>query len=140
MIPKKSTKPRRPKLSTLQAKADKLMSLYIRQKYAHNGMVKCVSCGKLIPWKDSDCGHFVPKSRGAAVRYVEENVHPECQSCNRFDEGHLIDYTRFMIYLYGHEKIDELKSEARKTLSPTQKRKLVEEAIEYYGTRLKEIE
>jgi hypothetical protein len=140
MIPKKSTKPRRPKLSTLQDKADKLMSLYIRQKYAYNGMVKCVSCGKLMPWKDSDCGHFVPKSRGAAVRYVEENVHPECQSCNRFDEGHLIDYTRFMIYLYGHEKIDELKSEARKTLSPTQKRKLVEEAIEYYGARLKEME
>jgi 5-methylcytosine-specific restriction endonuclease McrA len=140
MIPKKSTKPRRPKLSTLQDKADKLMSLYIRQKYAYNGMVKCVSCGKLMPWKESDCGHFVPKSRGAAVRYVEENVHPECQSCNRFDEGHLIDYTRFMIYLYGHEKIDELKSEARKTLSPTQKRKLVEEAIEYYGARLKEME
>jgi hypothetical protein len=139
MIPKKITKPRRPKLSTLQDKADKLMSLYIRQKYASNGMVKCVSCGKLIHWKDSDCGHFVPKSRGAAVRYVEENVHPECQSCNRFDEGHLIDYTRFMIDFYGHEKIDELKSEARKTLSPTQKRELVEEAIEYYGTRLKEI-
>ena len=140
MIPKKIKKQARPKLSTLQAKADKLMSVYIRQKYADNGMVKCVSCGKLIHWKESDCGHFVPKSRGAAVRYVEENVHPECQSCNRFDEGHMIDYTRFMIDFYGHEKIDELKAEARKTLSPTQKRALVEDAIEYYGTRLKAIE
>jgi hypothetical protein len=116
------------------------MSLYIRQKYADNGMVKCVSCGKFIYWKDSDCGHFVPKARGAAVRYVEENVHPECHYCNRFDEGHLIEYTRFMIDFYGHEKIDELKSEARKTLSPTQKRELVENAIEYYGTRLKDME
>jgi hypothetical protein len=44
-----------------------------------------------------------------------------------------------MIDFYGHEKIDELKSEARKTLTPTQKRELVEEAIEYYGTRLREM-
>ena len=127
-------------MKTLQDKADKLMSLYIRQKYAKDGLVSCVSCGKVIPWKDSDCGHFIPKSRGASVRYIEENCHPECQSCNRFDHGHLIGYTRYMISMYGDEKIDELKLEARKTLSASQKRGLVEEAILYYGEQLKKLD
>jgi 5-methylcytosine-specific restriction endonuclease McrA len=133
-----STVKSRAKLSTLQAKADKLMSQYIRMKYADDlGNVSCVSCGKVLYWNESDAGHFVPKSRGAAVRYVEENVHPECPGCNRFNEGHLIGYTRYMIDMYGEEKIDELQAEARKTLSPSEKRRLAEEAIQYYGERLK---
>ena len=102
------------KLSTLQAKADKLMSEYIRKKWSdENGMVKCVSCGTVKHWKEMDCGHFIPKSRGASIRYVEENTAPECQGCNRFNEGHLIGYTRWMIDFYGEEKIDELQNESR---------------------------
>lgn len=140
MIPKKKKKPRQPKLSTLQDKADKAMSLYIRQKYAdENGYVACVSCGKVDNWQNMDCGHFVPKSRGASIRYVEENCHPECQGCNRFDEGHLINYTRYMIDMYGNDKIDELKQEARKTLTPSQKRALCEEAIEYYTKAMEDL-
>lgn len=113
------------------------MSLYIRQKYADDfGIAQCVSCGKVDNWWDMDCGHFVPKSRGASIRYVEENCHPECPACNRFDEGHLINYTRYMIEMYGNEKIDELKREARKTLKPSEKRNLCEEAIRYYTQAL----
>jgi 5-methylcytosine-specific restriction endonuclease McrA len=137
MIPKKLKKPRQPKLSTLQDKADKAMSLYIRQKFAGwNGYTACVSCGRVFHWKDVDCGHYVPKSRGAAVRYVEENVHPECHDCNRFNEGHLIGYTLYMVDMYGRDKIDELKKEARKTLKPSEKRAICEEAIEYYTQAL----
>ncbi len=41
-IPKKVKRPKRPSLPSLVSKADKLTSLYIRQKYAdHAGMVKC---------------------------------------------------------------------------------------------------
>lgn len=140
MIPKKIKRPRHPKLSTLQAKADKAMSLYIRHKYANMyGFVTCVSCGRVDNWQDMDCGHFIPKSRGASIRYVEENCHPECHSCNRFDEGHLIGYTRYMIEMYGNDKIDELKKEARKTLKPSEKRALCEEAIAYYTQALGEL-
>lgn len=140
MIPKKIKRPRQPKLSTLQAKADSAMSIYIRQKHAdQSGYVKCVSCGRVFHWKEMDCGHFIPKSRGASIRYVEENCHPECQGCNRFDEGHLIEYTRYMIEMYGNDKIDELKKEARKTLKPSEKRALCEEAIAYYTQALIEL-
>ena len=130
----------RAKLSTLQAKADKAMSVYIRMKYAdESGNVKCVSCGKVISWKESDCGHFVPKSRGAAIRWVEENCHPECQGCNRFSHSHLIGYTLYMVDMYGREKIEELEQQARQVLSPTQKRQLAEEAYEYYREAAKNL-
>ena len=128
------------KLSTLQAKADKAMSVYIRMKYAdESGLIKCVSCGKVIPWKESDCGHFIPKSRGASVRWVEENCHPECQGCNRFSHSHLIGYTLYMIDMYGREKIEELEQQARVTLSPSQKRLLAEEAFSYYTEAAKQL-
>lgn len=130
----------RAKLSTIQAKADKAMSVYIRMKYSdHAGNVKCVSCGKVVPWKESDCGHFVPKSRGAAIRWVEENCHPECQGCNRFSHSHLIGYTLYMVDTYGREKIEELEQQARQVLSPTQKRQLAEEAYEYYKEAVKNL-
>ena len=92
-----------------------------------------------MPWQESDAGHYIPKSRGASIRYVEENVHPECQSCNRFDDGHLAGYTLHMIDTYGREKIDELRAEARKTLSQTEKRKMAEEAFIYYTQALKDL-
>jgi 5-methylcytosine-specific restriction endonuclease McrA len=127
------------KLATIQAKADKAMSLYIRQKYAKDDMVKCVSCGTVKHWKEMDCGHFVPKSRGASVRYIEENCHPECQSCNRFDEGHLAGYTLHMIDTYGRDKIAELKQEARKVMSPSERRQQAEDAFAYYTEALRNL-
>jgi hypothetical protein len=124
------------KLSTLQAKADSLMSLYVRQKFAKDGYCECVSCKRHFRWQDMDCGHFIPKSRGASIRWVEENVAPECQGCNRFDEGHLIGFYEWMLGWYGKDTIDRLKRESRKTLSASQKRGLAEDAIQYYKTAL----
>lgn len=136
----KSKKDKSTKLTTLQDKADKAMSLYIRQKFADfEGMVTCVACGRLLHWSDADCGHFIPKSRGAAIRYVEENVHPECRGCNRFNDGHLIGYALYMIDMYGREKIEELKNEAKKVLSPSEKKRITVEAFEYYSEQLKEL-
>lgn len=132
---------KKPSLPSLQTKADKIMSEYIRKKWAdEHGYVSCVSCGVRKPWKEMDCGHFIPKSRGANVRYIEENSAPECPGCNRYNEGHLIGYTRWMIDFYGEDKIDELQAEARKTLTPSQKRQLVEEAIEYYTRKARELD
>lgn len=139
-VKKTKSKPSKVKLFTLQAKADTLMSEYIRRKYSdEHGYVKCVSCGRIFRWQEVDCGHFIPKSRGAAIRYVEENVHPECRGCNRFDEGHLIGYTLYMLDMYSKSGIEELKADARKVLTPSQKRSLVEEAISYYSKRLDEL-
>lgn len=127
------------KLPTLIDKADRLTSLYIRQKYAdHAGNVTCVTCGKVLHWKDAHCAHYIERA-AKATRWLEENLHPACPSCNVYrKEFHKREYTLAMIDLHGRQFIDELKEMARKVLSPSEVRTLAEEAIEYFGGRLKD--
>lgn len=91
-----------------KAKLDKIFSNFIRLRDATTqGYVVCISCGKIIAWKQSDCGHFVNRSH-MATRFNEKNCNAQCRSCNRFDEGNNIGYTRGLIKKYSKGVIDEL--------------------------------
>ena len=127
------------KLHALIDKADRLTSLYIRQKWAdHAGNVKCVSCSTVLPRKESHCAHFIERGK-KATRWTEENLRPACPSCNVYrKEHHMREFTLHMIDSYGREFVDELRTMARKVLSASQVRALAEEAIEYFGGKLKE--
>jgi hypothetical protein len=134
----KPKKKRQTPLPTLIAKADKVTSTYIRQKYAdHAGNVTCITCGKVLPWQSAHCAHFIGRgSKG--TRWLEENLHPACPGCNCYrPEVHLREYTLFIIDTYGREKVTELKQIASEVLSGSQVRQLAEEAIDYYSTELK---
>ena len=103
------------KIKTARDRAWKACSLYIRTKAAVNGQCKCVTCGEWNSIAETDAGHFVPKGSSNRLRYTEENVHCQCQRCNRFDgERAKILYTEYMRGYYGQEKIDELLAESRK--------------------------
>ena len=133
-IPKKAKKPKLTPLPSLIRKADALTSLYIRQKYARDdGTVQCVTCGKVLHWKDSHCAHFIGRS-AKATRWLEENLHPACPSCNVFrKEFHMREYTLFMEDFYGREFVDELRALEKKVCHSSEVRQMAEEAIEYYG-------
>lgn len=129
-------KPKKPKLSTLIDKADRAMSVYIRLKSSdEHGYAPCISCGRIFRWEEMDNGHFISR-RHFSTRYVEENCHAECRYCNRFNGDHLIGYTTAMIDLYGKEGVKELQEQSKRTLTPSEKRKIVEEALEYYTKAL----
>ena len=100
------------KHSIQKKKTWKACSEYIRRKSTdENGYVSCVTCGITRLWNDRiDAGHFIPKSRGNAIYFVEENIHPQCKKCNRSEGGNFENYYPYMIEMYGQEKIDELKS------------------------------
>ena len=92
------------------------MSIYIRTKASRDGYVVCVTCETTKPIAEMDCGHFLPKSVYPGVRFVEENCHPQCIHCNRFNEAAaMIEFTRYMQLTYGDSFIDELKREGLKT-------------------------
>jgi hypothetical protein len=133
-IAAKGKKPKRAKLSTLITKADVLASQYIRQKYAdHAGNVNCISCDKVLHWKDAHCAHYIERTH-KQTRWMEENLKVACCSCNTFrKEFHMREYTIKMIDWYGRGFVDELRKMAKKTLSAAEVRALAEEAIEYYG-------
>lgn len=95
------------KLSTLKSKLDRVFSEFIRLRDSNDkGYVKCVSCGKIQQWKDVDCGHFVNRSH-MSLRYNEKNCNAQCRTCNRFDEGNNIGYTKGIIKKYGTNVLDE---------------------------------
>ena len=87
---------------------DKTFSLFIRQRDAVNGIVKCISCGKLVPWKESDCGHYINRKH-MATRYDEQNNNGQCRSCNRFDEGNIQGYRKGLIEKIGIEAVERLE-------------------------------
>ena len=130
-------KPKRPSLPSLITKADNLASKYIRQKFADsNGNVTCITCGKVDHYKSMHCAHYIERA-AKNTRWLEENLHPACPSCNVYrKEFHKREYTLYLIDMYGREKIDELKAEARKVLSGSQVRQLAEDAIAYYTAAL----
>ena len=136
--PSPKTKKKKAKLSTLVDKADKLASLYIRQKYAdHAGNVTCISCDTVLPWKDAHCAHYIDRAK-KATRWMEENLHPSCCSCNSFNKQfHMREYTLKMVDYYGRDFVNEIRETVKKTLSPSEVRTLAEEAIVYYGKALR---
>lgn len=128
------------KLSTLQIKADKAASDYIRMKYAdHAGCITCITCGKYLYWKEAHCAHYIERKH-METRWLEENLHPACSGCNAFNkEFHKRKYTLFIIDTYGRDKVEELEILGKKVVSPTRKRQLAEEALAYYTQAAKEL-
>ena len=127
------------KLSTVKKRLWTLVSKYIRLKYSdYAGYCSCVTCGATKPYKEMQAGHFIPKKKGNAVYFVEENIHPQCYQCNINLGGYGAMYNRFMLETYGQEKIDELLALAQTKLKFTVNDLLDME--KEYKQRLKEFE
>jgi len=94
---------------TLVKKLDVIFSKYIRLRDSSNGVFLCCSCTQYKPYEQADAGHFINR-RWMATRWREDNVHAQCRSCNRFDEGNAIGYTMFMIDKYGKEHVEYLQA------------------------------
>ena len=112
---------RRPKnLTRAKQRAWTVISQYIRQKYAKNGIVQCITCGSTARWQEMHAGHYqhgltyCEHEDGFCV--LEENIHPQCPGCNTYRGGMLDKYTIYMIDTYGREIIDELMGLRHKPL------------------------
>lgn len=70
----------------VKKRLDRVFSLYIRNKYAREGYLKCYTCGVTKEIKSMHCGHFVSRSH-LYTRFDEDNVRPQCVGCNIFGNG-----------------------------------------------------
>lgn len=87
---------------------DRVFSEYVRLRDADsNGYIRCISCGKIAHWKESDCGHYVNRKH-LSTRWNEKNCNAQCPACNRFDEGNMLGYTKGLVKKYGNSVLDEL--------------------------------
>ena len=92
-----------------KAKLDRIFSEFIRLRDANNeGYIQCISCGKVVHWKESDCGHYVNRAE-MGTRFDEKNCNAQCRYCNRFREGQMLGYTQGLLKKYGPGILDELR-------------------------------
>lgn len=97
------------KKTDLRDKLDRVFSEFIRLRDAdENGYVCCISCGKIDHWRKIHCGHFVNRGH-TSTRFNEKNCNGQCVTCNSYDEGNNIGYTRGLIKKYGPGIIQELE-------------------------------
>lgn len=77
-------------------KLDAVFSQYVRIKNSDkNGFCTCVTCKQKYPYKQIQAGHFISRKH-YATRWVIDNVHPQCVSCNVFKYGEQYKYSLFL--------------------------------------------
>ena len=93
-------------------KADEAFSLFIRtrdsQPYEGRAF-KCISCHRVLPIEQADCGHYVNRSH-MSVRFNEKNCNAQCRHCNRFMEGNIQDYRKGLIEKIGLQQVELIES------------------------------
>lgn len=125
--------------SSLVKSLDRVFSEYIRlrdSKAYGFKYCKCISCGRILPYEDFDCGHFHSRTH-MSTRFDEDNCHAECRRCNRFSADHLIDYQTNLIHKIGQKKFDALRVKAHSTYkySPWE----LEILIKHYKEEIKKL-
>ena len=99
--------------SKLRDKLDAIFSKYIRLKYSDDrGNCRCISCGKVFPWKEIQCGHYMSR-RYMSTRFSEDNCRPQCVACNIFNQGNIQMYRRVLIKQIGEQRVDLIEVRAR---------------------------
>jgi hypothetical protein len=73
----------------------------------------CISC-KQTP-KKVNAGHFWNANNHWNVRFDEDNVHVQCERCNSFLSGNLLEYRTNLCLKIGQERFDQLEARARIT-------------------------
>ena len=118
-------------------KMDRLFSEYVRLRDSKDGLVRCISCNKIVPWKLSDCGHYINRKH-LSTRFDEQNCNAQCRSCNRFDEGNMQGYRKGLIKKYGEKSVDMLELKKFNTCKLTSFE--IEILIKLYKSKLKQLD
>lgn len=108
-------------IAQLKREAWMWFSRYVRVNAADDaGMVKCVTCNKVMNWKEAHSGHFIHASKGNVISYDIRAINPQCVSCNSFKSGNLVQYAVFLEEKYGAGIVTKLSE--KKSQSPVMKR------------------
>jgi len=105
--------------------AQQVFNAYIRKRDQGKN---CISCQK--PCKKENAGHYFNSNNHWNVRFNELNVHLQCEACNTYLSGNLIEYGINLEKLIGSDEFIILREEAYKTRKFT--RDELKEIIEKY--------
>lgn len=90
----------------------------------------CISCGRSNEGVKVNAGHYFSSGGHKAVTFNEDNVHLQCEHCNQFLSGNLLNYQVGIEKRIGGERLLKLHEEAHKTRKYTRE-ELRELIVEY---------
>ena len=73
---------------------------------------KCISCGQIKDEKYLHAGHFYSVGYYPGLRFDEDNCHGQCNHCNTFLHGNLIEYRDNLLFKIGAKRFEMLKIKA----------------------------
>jgi hypothetical protein len=112
--------------------AQMVFNKYIRERDKDE---LCISC-KQVP-KKVNAGHFFNANNHWNVRFDEDNVHLQCERCNSFLSGNLIEYRANLLTKIGAERFNQLEARARVTRKFTKDE--LKELIKKYKKKFAEL-
>jgi hypothetical protein len=73
--------------------------------------VECVTCGRIVPIKKADMGHWQGRGSGgeSGTYFDERNVGPQCKRCNGFEGGRQREFEAYIIKKYKKKTAEDLK-------------------------------
>jgi len=71
---------------------------------------KCFTCGAIVSFENSQCGHFV-SGRTNALFFEPDNSRLQCPACNTSKGGNLEIYREKMMEELGIERVEWLESQ-----------------------------
>jgi len=80
----------------------------------------CISCG--CKWQENfDAGHFYPSGKFTSIKFNLDNIHSQCQKCNRYNEGEFEKYSIRLPDRIGIERYNNLVKLAENSVKTTKK-------------------
>lgn len=110
--------------------AQQVFNKFIRLRDAG---LNCISCNK--PCKKENAGHYYSQGGHSAVRFDEDNVHLQCEACNTYLSGNLLNYQIGIKERIGAQKLFELQGKAHQVKKWTKDE--LKEIIAEYKNKLK---
>lgn len=107
-----ASKAKEPKLSLLKKKVQREVNAYVRLRDTND---PCISCQKFVMMANVDAGHYISQGSSGALRYELENINKQCDACNRYKHGNLIEYRIHLIEKIGLESVEYLEAHRHDT-------------------------
>jgi hypothetical protein len=110
--------------------AQVVFNKYIRER---DKGLNCISCEK--PPLKKNCGHYYSQGGHSNVRFDEDNCHLQCEHCNTYLSGNLLNYQIGIEKRIGADRLIELQGRAHleKRWSVDEIKELIKKYKEMYN-------
>jgi hypothetical protein len=100
-------------LKTIQDWLKETQTIFNKYVRLRDSGLNCISCN--LPPKKKNAGHYFSSGGHSNVRFDEDNVHLQCEACNTFLSGNLLNYQIGIEKRIGAQKLIELHERAHLT-------------------------